>query len=336
MHSFNEQHLAFLDFDQLYLDLQEYKAERGWTNLQLPKVQIIALLGNKPKWYEVLIPGAQMEFHNLTGDVMRWQEIASALMKKYVERFYAVQRSRWEQNHLEYAEMDENDPNLLKDYVFNVEKSKTEYISALQELKEAISKGSLKEISIKNLQAFSFSRHMYEPLIHIGKGGADYIKVKPVHLNEGERQFVTDLRKFHEANVDLFKDKELYLLRNQSRGTGLGFFDEGGFYPDFILWIMHQGKQYISFIDPKGIRNSEGMDDTKLSFFASIKDIEKELAGNDNTVRLNSFIVSTTEHQSSWWGRKHKIKEFNDRHVYFQDDQSTNYIKQIIAKSIGI
>lgn len=332
-HSFNEQHLAFLDFDQLYLDLQEYKAERGWTNLQLPKAQIEALLGNKPKWYEVLIPGAQMEFHNLTGDVMRWQEIASALMKKYVERFYAVQRSRWEQNHLEYAEMDENDPNLLDEYVFNVEKSKTDYISALQELKEAISKGELKELNIQNLQTFGFNRHMYEPLIHIGKGGADYIKVKPVHLNDGERQFVIDLRKFYEASADVFKDKELYLLRNQSRGTGLGFFDEGGFYPDFILWIMHEGKQYISFIDPKGIRNSEGMDDTKLSFFSSIKDIEKELAGNDNTIRLNSFIVSTTEHQSSWWGRKHKITEFNDRHVFFQQDQK-DYVERIINQSL--
>jgi len=333
IHSLRPEHLVFLDFDQLYFDLQEFKAERGLANFQLSRDQIKALLANTPKWYDILIPGAQMAFHNLAGDVIRWQEIATALMKKYVERFYAVQRSRWEQQHLEYAEMDENDPNLLKDYVFNIEKSKTDYITALRELKGAIAEGTLKELSIKNLHAFGFNRHMYEPLIHIGKGGNDYIKVKPIHLNDGERQFVLDLRSFYEANEAFFKNKELYLLRNQSRGTGLGFFDEGGFYPDFILWVLHEGKQCISFIDPKGIRNSEGMEDSKLSFFASIKDIEKALADNDNSICLNSFIVSTTEHQSSWWGRHHKIEDFNKRHVFFQQDQS-DYVEKILLATI--
>lgn len=334
-HCFDAKHLAFLDFDQMYFDLQQYKAERGWTNLQLPKAQMSTLLLNNPRWYSVLIPGAQMSFSNLGSDVMRWQEIATALLKKYVERFYTVNKSRWEQKFLEYAEMDENDPNLVNEYVFNVEKSKQDYITSLRDLKKAIEKGSLKDISYKNLHAFGFKQHMYEPLIHIGKGGSDYIKVKPVHLNEGEQQFVHDLRKFYEANTAFFKDKELYLLRNQSRGTGLGFFDEGGFYPDFILWILHKGKQYISFVDPKGIRNSEGMQDSKLNFYASIKDIEKDLAGSDKDIRLNSFIVATTEHQSSWWGKHVPEADFNAKHVFFQDTQKTDYVRQIIDKSLA-
>lgn len=334
-HEFDVQHLVFLDFDQLYFDLQEYKAERCLSNLQLPKDQMKALLTNKPKWYSILIPSAQMEFHSLASDIMRWQEIATSLLKKYVERFYAVQRSRWEQQHLEYAELEEGDPNLVSEYVFNIEKSKTDYIKSLRDLKEAIDKGKLKEVSYPNLHAFGFKQHMYEPLIHIGKGASDYIKVKPVHLNEGEKQFVLDLRKFYEANEAFFKDKELYLLRNQSRGTGLGFFDEGGFYPDFILWILYQGKQYISFIDPKGIRNSEGMDDNKLSFYASIKNIEKELIESDKDIQLNSFIVATTEHQSPWWGRKHSIDEFNKHHVYFQSDQKVDYVEKILEESIA-
>ncbi len=333
-HQFDAQHLAFLDFDQMYFDLQEYKAERGWTNLQLSKEKIKALLLNKPKWYVILIPSMQMKFHNLTSDLIRWQEIATSLLKKYVERFYTLQKSRWEQQHLEYTEMTEDDPNLVSEYVFNVEKSKTDYLKALHDLKEDISKGKLKSISCSNLHAFGFKQHMYEPLIHIGQGASDYIKVKPVHLNEGEKQFVVDLSKFYEANEGFFKDKELYLLRNQSRGTGLGFFDEGGFYPDFILWMLYKGKQYISFIDPKGIRNSEGMEDSKLSFYASIKEIENDLAGNDNDVRLNSFIVASTEHQSSWWGRSHSIDEFNERNVFFQGDQSKDYVSKIIEQSL--
>ncbi len=32
--------------------------------------------------------------------------------------------------------------------------------------------------------------------------------------------------------------KELYLLRNLSKGRGVGFFEAGNFHPDFILWLL--------------------------------------------------------------------------------------------------
>ena len=90
-------------------------------------------------------------------------------------------------------------------------------------------------------------------------------------LNEGERDFVTDLKKFYEKERGFFEGKELYLLRNLSRGRGIGFFEAGNFYPDFILWLLIGGKQYVSFVDPKGIRNLDGADDPKISFFQTIK-----------------------------------------------------------------
>lgn len=335
-HHLKEEHLAFLDFDKLYFDLQEYKSERGLTNLSLPMDQIKSLLLNQ-NWYAILIPGDQMEFNNLANDLMRWQEIATSLLKKYIKRFYAVQQSRWEQKHLEYAELRADDPNLLKPnkpYIFNIEKSKDDLINQLKSLKKVINAGKLKPISMNNFQALGFEQHLYDPLIHIGKGGTDYIKVKPVHLNEGERDFVLDLKKYYESNTDFFNDKDLYLLRNQTRGVGLGFFDQVGFYPDFILWILHEGKQYISFVDPKGIRNSEGLNDPKLNFFSTIKDIEKELSPEDPSIHLNSFIVATTNHDSSWWGKSFSRDEFNSKNVFFQDQQKSDYVEKIIKRML--
>ena len=60
----------------------------------------------------------------------------------------------------------------------------------------------------------------------------------------GERDFVDDLRTFFDANKPFFKERELYLLRNMSR-RGIGFFEAGNFYPDFIVWLLVGKKQYV-------------------------------------------------------------------------------------------
>ena len=69
-------------------------------------------------------------------------------------------------------------------------------------------------------------------------------------------------------------NSELYLLRNMSRGRGIGFFEAGNFYPDFIVWMLAGKKEYVSFVDPKGIRNLEGPNDPKIRFYRTIKEIE--------------------------------------------------------------
>src|SRR5208283_6122654 len=121
------------------------------------------------------------------------------------------------------------------------------------------------------------------------------VDVRPVVLNEGERDFVLDLKGFYEKDHPFFEGKELYLLRNQSRGKGIGFFEAGNFYPDFILWLLVPERQYVTFVDPKGIRNLQGVDDPKISFHETIKALEKRLG--DTKVSLNSFVVSVTPYK---------------------------------------
>jgi hypothetical protein len=45
------------------------------------------------------------------------------------------------------------------------------------------------------------------------------------------------------------KTKGLYifLLRDLSRGKGVGFFEAGNFHPDFILWILSEDKLRAQF-----------------------------------------------------------------------------------------
>ena len=87
-------HIAFLDVDALYFELERYKAERGWYNLNLPRAAIESLLRDQ-SWYVVQIPAEELAFDSY--DRIRiWQDIALGLLKKYTERYYTFRKREWE------------------------------------------------------------------------------------------------------------------------------------------------------------------------------------------------------------------------------------------------
>ncbi len=324
---FEEPHLAFLDFDAIYFELQQFKNERAWHNITLPRGSLAALLGRKD-WYVLLIPKEEMHFRSFE-QVLRWQEIAVALLKKYLDRYYKFRKQEFEGDHLEYRELSEDDPNFINEYRLLIEQSREDILQKLDEIKGLIEAGKLRNVEFQSLHAIAFGRHLYEPLIYVGN---DLIEVKPVVLeNEGERDFVLDLQAFCEAKKEFLKGKELYLLRNMSRGRGIGFFEAGNFYPDFILWLLADDRQYVSFIDPKGLRNLEGPEDPKIRFHLTIKDLERQLG--DPAVILNSFIVSRTRVAGvAWWDDGMTLEEFETRNVLFQQEDKGNYIGKLLRK----
>lgn len=133
---------------------------------------------------------------------------------------------------------------------------------------------------------FDFRSHLYAPLICLEKSSLQ-IQVSPVALNTDEMRFVDRLNKYVDDHGEILKDKSLYLLRNKSK-VGMGFFEAGNFYPDYILWIDTDKKQYISFIDPKGLIHIRP-DDPKIEFYKTIKDLEARLAptSSGKTIVLN-------------------------------------------------
>lgn len=327
--SFDAKHLAFMDIDSLYFQMQDFKAERAWHNLNLPRESIVKLLG-RSDWYTLLIPAAEMQFTRFDR-VRRWEEIAVALLKKYCDRYYKHRQQEWEADHLEYHELTEDDPNFLQEYRLLVEQSADQITENLGRLKDMLDKKKfVKDWSFGNLQALWFGRHLYQPLLHVK---SELVEVKPVSLNDGERDFVVDLRTFYDDNKGFFKDRELYLLRNMSRGRGIGFFEAGNFYPDFIVWLIVGKKQYVTFVDPKGLRNLEGRDDPKIRFYQTIKEIEARLA--DPGVILNSFIISNTPAKTvGWWDGGITQADLEKCHVMFQKEDKDGYIGKML-KSVA-
>ncbi|KEZ76603.1 DEAD/DEAH box helicase family protein [Salinisphaera hydrothermalis] len=331
----SRRHIAFLDLDALYFELQRFKAERSWHNLNLPR-EILADLLADSSWYCLLIPESELAFDSFE-KVHLWQELAEALLKKYCERYYSFRKKEWELPHLEYRYLDASDPNFPQVseefpegyHRILVEESQTEIIEKLKELKAQIDARELEPWQFGGLQAIPFGRHLYQPLLHLAGGAVD---ISPVPLNQGERRFVEDLKAYCDSSPALLQDKELYLLRNLSKGRGVGFFEAGNFHPDFILWLIVGGQEYITFVDPKGIRNL-GAQDPKIQFYKTIKEIEQRL--DDPTVTLNSFVVSNTpahEMRLQWGVNKAQMESW---HVLFQGEDKESYVHTLLEKSVA-
>jgi len=330
-------HLSFVNADNLFFALQQFKNEKGWSNLNISKENIETLLQSND-WYKLQIPNDDMNVNSFK-NLANFETIMIKLLKKYMKSFYEYKKSAWESQFLEYRELDpaKDSANLIDNYTITVDDKEAGLISRLEILKtmlvsKLIDEAELKKLSKKDFSAFAFDRHLYQPLIFKDKGETA-LSIKPVELNEGERDFVEDLGIYIKRTTSKHKESEIYLLRNQSK-TGLGFFTEGNFYPDFIMWIIKGGKQYISFIDPKGIRNSNPRNDPKINLALTIKDIENKL-GDMNTI-LNSFILSNTS--LSVLNVLHTgltYEYFEDKNVLFQNDRKSSYIDMMFDKVLN-
>jgi hypothetical protein len=321
-----KQQLAFLDLEAIYRELVGYKRERGWDNLLVTR-DVVETLLNDPSWYTLQIPEHQLGFGG--PEPLRrarmWQEIAVSLLKKYLERYYKMKREEWEATRRETYVLDGTDPNFFGEYRFEVAREHADTVlETLRKIKKAVDDGRREDWWFGPLDVFSFDRHLYNPLVHLE---SKEVSVKPLGLNEDESNFVKDLRHCWSKRPEVFDGSDLYLLRNMTRSKGVGFFEAGNFYPDFILWLLKDDEQYVTFVDPKGIRNLRGPDDPKIGFHQTIKDVESQLG--DPAVTLNSFILANTPYAevSHWLDSKDAFKE---RHVLFQVDDRDTYVETML------
>jgi hypothetical protein len=327
-------HLQYIDRDAVYLELQRFKNERAWYNLNMPYEAVWQVM-EKADWYELLIPEQELEPRSF-GQVATWQAITTALLKSYIERYYKIEKAAFESKYMEVVELTPDHPNFQEQIRVEVQRSQEEIIRKVGLLQKALSDGTFSaDIEFTTFfKALHTSLHLYQPLLYLGANTeVDLITVSPIALNEGEMRFVDHLRKHHAKHPDQFEGKRLFLLRNRSR-KGIGFFEANNFYPDFILWLIDDKSniQHVAFVDPKGLRNVSGMEHPKLKFHKVLKDkIEKEL--NDPSIDLHSFIVSPTRYDDlRHWRGTTTITSFNKKNVYFQNEQAEEYVGLILAR----
>jgi hypothetical protein len=257
------------------------------------------------------------------------------VLRKYVAAFYDRQRRLWEQGHLRLLPLKQDDPNLTfgdpqqPHYLLRVQRDLVEWVRELVQQAD-----ELYQQDVANFPHIHFDRHLYQPLLV--SDPHERMEATPPGLNQGEERFVRDLRDYLQKNSAKFEGQEIFLLRNLTRGRGLGFFEAGdgeAFYPDFILWVIAEGQQWIAFIDPHGLRHArwDWREDPKVQLHKDLKAQEPELQKHCQTweVHLTSFIVSTTPFEEVGKLSGSTKEEFAQEHVFFQED--ADYIQKIVG-----
>ena len=129
-----------------------------------------------------------------------------------------------------------------------------------------------------------------------------------------------------ETSRPLLSGESRCICRNLVK-QGIGFFEAGGFYPDFILWHVNQDRQRIVFVDPHGVRHT-GPKDEKIEFSERIKDVQRRL--KNEHVELESVILAPSSTTSAWvnshWGMT--AEELRAKHVLFMSD--SDYLDRLM------
>lgn len=129
------------------------------------------------------------------------------------------------------------------------------------------------------------------------------------------------------------------MLRNADREEkGLGFALAGNFYPDFLLWLVDDatGKQWLTFIDPKGLRNLD-LSHPKLGLYKEVKILQTTLTAQSKPgeplLVLNAFVLSPTKFSDLLnMGDPTKKAALEDRNVLFMEEGGNAYLKKLFAK----
>ncbi|MEY8417112.1 DEAD/DEAH box helicase family protein [Tissierella praeacuta] len=327
-HTLDKEYIPYLDYDRMFEELEAYKNEKFYYNISIEKDRLKDIL-LVDGWYSLIIPKMHIKIDSFE-KLEAATDYCVMVMKIYIDKFFKYEKERWEAPFLEYQELTADDNNFVSEYslkyadLFDGDNGAEQVEGFITELTALLDKDKgiaeyERAVFSKSLVAFDFHSHLYAPLISLKSNGLK-IQISPVSLNEDEKLFVDRLKNYTEKNKEVFDNRNLYLLRNKSK-VGMGFFEAGNFYPDYVLWIDTPEVQYVSFIDPKGLMRVRP-DDPKVEFYRKIKELEDRLQPSctDKKIVLNSFIMSGTKSADlrEWWQMSKPERE--SKHVLCLDN----------------
>ena len=327
--------LDLVDWEKAYLDLLEYKERKGLINLAIrPESPRKIVAASDPVRLYTLVAADPVIRPRSFADTALLQDATISILRAYVDKFYRLRQERWDAEHMVYRPLDRNDPN-FQDYTVKISRSEIRLIAAVEQL---IGEGDrIYRQDSQELPGIHFDRHLYQPLL-VERG--DKIRSEPPGLKDSERRFVEDMRLYCRAEKDkAMAGKEVYLLRNLSRGKGIGFFERRRFFPDFILWIKNKGVQRIVFIEPHGmIYAGAYRHDDKARLHETLPGLSMAMAKRTQlkNIALDSFIVSATPFQvlrekydDGTWDKE----KFAKAHILFPERREEyDYMKKIFGE----
>ena len=325
-------HATFFNTDRIYERLLSRKQQKGWHNLIIEQQTVEQLL-QSDDWYDLYMPPDRLNPTGF-GQMRGLENIAVDLITEYANNFWRRQRRRWEHGELEIVALGEDDSNNAVTYELSVDVTEDQLVRDAGELAYNIREGRYDELEdwYRNLQIgiIRSQAHAYQPLLYARKDRI--VTVQPVPLDANEMRVVEGLEGLARTGDPCLQGKELFLIRNLTRGRGVSFFDDFGYYPDFIVWLKDDHQQHVLFLDPKGLSRFGQRERRKVQLHHEIAEIEERVRENDPDLYLCAYILSVTPApQIGDEGRS--ASEWKEDGVYFLNE--TDCLQQVITHALS-
>jgi len=279
--------LGLVDVPALYDSLLAHKRLRRLEHFYIPRVVLPEIL----RRCEVHISGRDRH------DPAVLHDAATRACKTYLDRFAARKERERESKEIGPAKLIVEEQPIT----YRVRTTSDEL---LKELEALVKKGmsELKKSALGTpLPRLHIERHLYSPLLCDPKDKAYAVAdlaVSPPGLSKNESELLERLCGFWETkrNEDAFKGLEVFLLRNQAK-TGVGFFKQSGFSPDFLLWQRHKptGRVHLRFLESHGMHHG-GLetDGPKIDCLRELETVSKRDDFVKAKFSMDGFILTTT------------------------------------------
>ncbi len=318
-------HTSFFNQARMYDKLLRRKQQNGWHNLVISQETVEHLLRDTD-WYALYMPPERLGMTDFRS-VKELEDVAVNLITEYADQFWRKERRRWEQDNIEVVTLDEDDPNNVRAYELSVDVTQGQLIDDINKLATNVRAGYFQNLRLGVIMA---DTHAYQPLLYVG---ADcQVTVRPVALDENEKTVVERLKELAESSDPCLGGRELYLIRNLTRGRGVSFFDDFGYYPDFIVWLNDADSQHVLFLDPKGLSRFGAKERRKVELHHGIKDVEERIRRTDPDLYLHAYILSVTPAHKIDDGIR-RANDWKRDGVYFLNE--ADCLKQIIGHALS-
>ena len=291
-------HVALFDRTRMHDKLLARKRQRGWHNLSIePDIVDRLFAKGRSDWYELYAPPEKLD---VTGfrQIRALEDVAVDLVTEYADQFWRKRRRRWEHEQIEVVALTEDDPNNVEAWELSVDATEARLIEDIHRLASHVREGSFDYRGGLDLRVILARAHAWQPLLarlpllHAGKDRN--VTVQPVPLDESETKVVEGLAALAESGDPCLAGRELFLIRNRTHGRGVSFFDDFGYYPDFIVWLKDGDHQHVVFLDPKGLSRFGGKERRKVRLHHEIAEVEKRVRNIDPHLRLHAYVLSAT------------------------------------------
>ena len=322
-------HTALFDRVRMYDRMLARKRQRGWHNLIIePDIVDRLFADGNSDWYELYAPPERLKATEFR-QVRALEDIAVDLVTEYADRFWRKRRRQWEHDRIEVVALADDDPNNIGAWELSVDATEARLIEDIRLLASHVQEGDCHSLKLGVILA---KAHAWQPLLAwlpiLHAGNDREVTVQPVPLDENERRVVEGLAALAQSGDPCLQGRELFLIRNLTRGRGVSFFDDFEYYPDFIVWLKDGNHQHVVFLDPKGLSRIGGKERRKVRLHHEIAEVEKRVRNANPHLRLHAYVLSVTVPALIDDGQR-SADAWKEDGVYFLGEP--NCLKQVVG-----